>query len=73
MKHQIVDLKSSSGSKGEADECLFEYLHSEIVNYVLSTSTNSEVGVLDFKIIYNMNNEYLIKSMVDNKHSEIYF
>ncbi|XP_043469785.1 trafficking protein particle complex subunit 6b [Leptopilina heterotoma] len=41
MKHQFVDPKSSSGNKGEADECLFEYLHAEIVNYVLTTSVNT--------------------------------
>lgn len=46
MKHQFVDPKSSSANKGEADECLFEYLHAEIVNYVLSTSVNT--GVIIF-------------------------
>ncbi|XP_034952363.1 trafficking protein particle complex subunit 6b [Chelonus insularis] len=37
MKPQISDLKShTSGSSGEADESLFEYLHAEIMNYVVS-------------------------------------
>lgn len=38
MKQQVTDSKGSSAS-GEADECLFEYLHAEMVNYVLSKSS----------------------------------
>lgn len=43
MKQQVVDTKTISGSIGEADECLFEYLHAEIVNYVLSLSLDRKV------------------------------
>ncbi|CAB0042298.1 unnamed protein product [Trichogramma brassicae] len=41
MKHQFVDGKSAPGAKAEADECLFEYLHGEIINYVVSKSKES--------------------------------
>jgi hypothetical protein len=44
MKQQIVDPKINSGTTGEADDCLFEYLHAELVNYVLSKSSNSAVS-----------------------------
>ncbi|XP_076663495.1 trafficking protein particle complex subunit Trs33 [Andrena cerasifolii] len=36
MRQQIIDTKSNSHAFGEADECLFEYLHTEMVNYTLS-------------------------------------
>lgn len=36
MKHQFTDVKPSASTKAEADECLFEYLHGEMVNYVVS-------------------------------------
>ncbi|XP_015114187.1 trafficking protein particle complex subunit 6b [Diachasma alloeum] len=47
MKPQLGESKPNSGGSGEADECLFEYLHAEIVNYVMSTSTNSKEGEED--------------------------
>ncbi|XP_014212521.1 trafficking protein particle complex subunit 6B [Copidosoma floridanum] len=40
MKHQFTDIKPTSNTKAEADECLFEYLHGEIVNYVVSKSSD---------------------------------
>ncbi|XP_058792262.1 trafficking protein particle complex subunit 6b [Phymastichus coffea] len=36
MKHQFADVKPTSSTKAEADECLFEYLHGEMVNYVIN-------------------------------------
>lgn len=45
MKQQIIDSKANSNSIGEADECLFEYLHAELVNYVLSKSSNTTVSI----------------------------
>ncbi|EGI57796.1 PREDICTED: trafficking protein particle complex subunit 6B [Acromyrmex echinatior] len=41
MKQQIIDSKANPSSTGEADDCLFEYLHAELVNYVLSRSSNA--------------------------------
>ena len=55
MKHQIVDAKASFASKGEADECLFEYLHAEMVNYVLSTSVKTGVRYFSNNIWFNFN------------------
>lgn len=40
MKQQLADSKASANTTGEADDCLFEYLHAELVNYVLSRSSN---------------------------------
>ncbi|XP_033325581.1 trafficking protein particle complex subunit Trs33 [Megalopta genalis] len=42
MRQQIVDMKMSFQAVGEADECLFEYLHTEMVNYVLSKTCNKK-------------------------------
>lgn len=44
MKQQIIDSKVNSNATGEADDCLFEYLHAELVNYVLSKSSNTAVS-----------------------------
>ncbi|XP_015517301.1 trafficking protein particle complex subunit 6b [Neodiprion pinetum] len=44
MKQQNVDTKTNLPDTGEADECLFEYLHAEMVNYVLSSKTNGKEG-----------------------------
>lgn len=41
MKPQSNETKFSFGGFGEADECLFEYLHAEMVNYI--TGENSIV------------------------------
>lgn len=51
MKQQIIDSKTNPNATGEADDCLFEYLHAELVNYVLSKSTNAAVS-----------NEYIVQS-----------
>lgn len=40
MKHQVTDVKPASNTKAEADECLFEYLHGEMVNYVIGKTSN---------------------------------
>lgn len=42
MKHQFTENKQVSSSKGEADECLFEYLHGEMINYVINSTPNIE-------------------------------
>lgn len=47
MKQQVVDVKAISGSTGEADECLFEYLHAEIIHYVLSLTPDTKEGKED--------------------------
>jgi hypothetical protein len=39
MKHQFSDTKPNLNVKTEADECLFEYLHGEMVNYIIGKST----------------------------------
>lgn len=44
MKQQAIDSKSTASASGEADECLFEYLHAEMVNYVLSKSSENKDG-----------------------------
>lgn len=44
MKQQVIDSKANPSATGEADDCLFEYLHAELVNYVLSKSTNAAVS-----------------------------
>lgn len=44
MKQQIIDSKANPSTTGEADDCLFEYLHAELVNYVLSRSSNTAVS-----------------------------
>lgn len=44
MKQQIIDSKANPNATGEADDCLFEYLHAELVNYVLSKSSNAAVS-----------------------------
>jgi len=44
MKQQIIDSKTNPSATGEADDCLFEYLHAELVNYVLSRSSNAAVS-----------------------------
>lgn len=44
MKQQIIDSKANPNATGEADDCLFEYLHAELVNYVLSKSSNTAVS-----------------------------
>lgn len=44
MKQQIIDSKANPNATGEADDCLFEYLHAELVNYVLSKSSNVAVS-----------------------------
>lgn len=44
MKQQIIDLKNPTGASGEADECLFEYLHAEMVSYVTSKGSNNKEG-----------------------------
>lgn len=45
MKQQGLDSKVNLPDTGEADECLFEYLHAEMVNYVLSKSTNDKASI----------------------------
>lgn len=45
MKQEIIDSKVNPNATGEADECLFEYLHAELVNYVLSKSPNIVVSI----------------------------
>ncbi|OXU20583.1 hypothetical protein TSAR_000550 [Trichomalopsis sarcophagae] len=40
MKHQLTDVKPASNTKAEADESLFEYLHGEMVNYVIGKTSN---------------------------------
>lgn len=45
MRQQIIDTKTSSYASGEADECLFEYLHTEMVNYTLSKTVNKKVTI----------------------------
>lgn len=58
MKQQIVDSKANPNATGEADDCLFEYLHAELVNYVLSKSSN--VGVSnELKLIVISNTIYM--------------
>lgn len=48
MKPQVVDTKAlSTGSTGEADECLFEYLHAEIIHYVVCSLPDSKEGKED--------------------------
>ncbi|XP_031846262.1 trafficking protein particle complex subunit Trs33 [Nomia melanderi] len=42
MRQQIIDMKMNSHPVGEADECLFEYLHTEMVNYALSKACNKK-------------------------------
>ncbi|XP_017877650.1 trafficking protein particle complex subunit 6B [Ceratina calcarata] len=44
MRQQMIDTKTTPHSSGEADECLFEYLHAEMVNYTLSKSSNNKEG-----------------------------
>lgn len=44
MKQQVIDSKSTASTSGEADESLFEYLHAEMVNYVLSKSSDNKDG-----------------------------
>lgn len=56
MKPQIGDQKSSLGSRGEADECLFEYLHAEMIDYVLSKTPSETVWFclhLSLTVVYN--------------------
>lgn len=43
MRQQIIDTKINSHAFGEADECLFEYLHTEMVNYTLSKTFEKKV------------------------------
>lgn len=43
MRQQITDTKINSHISGEADECLFEYLHAEMVNYALNKSCKNKV------------------------------
>ena len=43
MRQQIIDTKINLHASGEADECLFEYLHAEMVNYALSKSCKNKV------------------------------
>lgn len=46
MKPQLADTKASlQAGSGEADECLFEYLHAEMVNYVLTMPTSDKVSI----------------------------
>ncbi|XP_015436746.1 PREDICTED: trafficking protein particle complex subunit 6B [Dufourea novaeangliae] len=42
MRQQVIDTKMNSHTAGEADECLFEYLHTEMVNYTLSKASNKK-------------------------------
>ena len=44
MKQQGIDPKANSAGTGLADECLFEYLHAEMVNYVLSKASNDKAS-----------------------------
>ncbi|XP_012280369.1 trafficking protein particle complex subunit 6B isoform X2 [Orussus abietinus] len=44
MKQQGLESKLSACSLEEADKCLFEYLHAEIVNYVLATTSDNKDG-----------------------------
>ncbi|XP_043788172.1 trafficking protein particle complex subunit 6b [Apis laboriosa] len=44
MRQQITDTKINSHISGEADECLFEYLHAEMVNYALNKSCKNKEG-----------------------------
>ncbi|XP_060827594.1 trafficking protein particle complex subunit 6b [Bombus pascuorum] len=44
MRPQVIDTKTNSHASGQADECLFEYLHAEIVNYTLSKSCKNKEG-----------------------------
>ncbi|KAK0089276.1 hypothetical protein PV325_008216 [Microctonus aethiopoides] len=44
MKPQMVEQKLISSTSGEADECLFDYLHAELVNYVLTKNIDSKEG-----------------------------
>lgn len=46
MKPQMVEQKLISSTSGEADECLFDYLHAELVNYVLTKNIDSKVSAL---------------------------
>lgn len=47
MRQQILDAKLNSHASGEADECLFEYLHTEMINYTLSKTSEKKVITLD--------------------------
>lgn len=50
MKPQLADTKVSLPvGSGEADECLFEYLHAEMVNYVHSMTSTDKVRIKMFK------------------------
>lgn len=42
----MVEQKLISSTSGEADECLFDYLHAELVNYVLTKNIDSKVSAL---------------------------
>lgn len=44
MKQQVVESKSSTNDTAQADECLFDYLHAEMVNYVVSKNTSNKVS-----------------------------
>ena len=47
MKPQFTENKTNLNLKGEADESLFEYLHGEMVNYIIN-STSKEDNVRKF-------------------------
>ncbi|CAK9813174.1 Trafficking protein particle complex subunit 6b [Anthophora plagiata] len=51
MRQQLIDTKISSHTSGEADECLFEYLHAEIVNYALSKSRKNKEGEEELSVL----------------------
>ncbi|XP_076246837.1 trafficking protein particle complex subunit Trs33 [Calliopsis andreniformis] len=42
MRQQIIDIKMNPHTSGEADECLFEYLHTEMINYTLSKTVEKK-------------------------------
>ena len=61
MKHQFTDVKPTSNTKAEADECLFEYLHGEMVNYVISKTPKD--GIV--RLFYH--------HFLQNKHFKIFY
>lgn len=61
MRQQITDTKINSHTSGEADECLFEYLHAEMVNYALNKSCKNKVIIYYCYIVYLYNSIILYK------------
>lgn len=43
MKPQLNEVKQLPGGSGEADESLFEYLHGEMVNYIMHKNPSTKV------------------------------